>query len=82
MAKTTVSAAARWDGDGFVVEDIPDWLAQAVAASKLSFDPPNLGVTTAGGPVSAVAGDWLMVLEDGSLATAADADFNANYEIT
>lgn len=79
MAKTAIKAAAQWHGDGFALEDTPDWIVQAVGAGKLAFDPPNLGVTTSGGPVSAAEGDWLMLLDDDTLASATDDDFRANY---
>lgn len=81
MAKTTIKAAAQWHGEGFAMEDTPHWLVQAIGGGKLAFDPPNLGVTTSGGPVSAAEGDWLMLLEDDTLASATDDDFHTNYEI-
>lgn len=82
MAKTPLTAAVQWNGDGFNTEaDIPQWLAVAVGSGKLAFDPPALSITTEGGPVSAAATDWLLLTPDGHYLHATDTDFHANFEI-
>jgi hypothetical protein len=78
---TTIKAAAQWHGEGFELDDIPSWLAGAIGAGKLAFEPPTMTVQTAAEPAAANPGDWLMWLEDGTYAVATDADFTDNYEI-
>jgi hypothetical protein len=81
---TTVQAAVQWTGENLAIgdSDIPHWIIQAMGAAKLTFNEPNMGVETSGGPVSAAATDWLVLLPDnGGLAVVTATDFNANYEI-
>lgn len=84
MARTPLQAALRWMGDRFDVEgdEMPPLLIRALGAGSLTFDMPNLAVTTPDGPVNIGPGDWIVTTQDGELGALTNEDFEENYEVT
>lgn len=82
MAKVELSAAAQWNGEGWVLEEIPMWLMVGLGSGAIAYNGENLAIETADGPVSGAPGDYVGVLKsDASLIVASPEDFDENYEV-